>query len=56
MADINKIPRGGVVTLTYSLAVYNSVVNYLLLNLIEFLLCACFLLNLTNAFNSQLHG
>ena len=30
MADINKIPIGGVVTLTHSLAVYNSAVNGLL--------------------------
>ena len=36
MADINKIPTGGAVTLTHSLAVYNSAVNCLLLNLIEF--------------------
>ena len=36
MADINKIPIGGVVTLTHSLAVYNSAVNGLLLNLIDF--------------------
>lgn len=38
MADINKIPIGGVVTLTHSLAVYNSAVNGLLLNLIDFFL------------------
>ena len=36
MADISKIPTGGVVTLTHSLVVYNSAVNGLLLNLIEF--------------------
>ena len=36
MAGINKIPRGGVVTLTHSLAVYNSAVNCLLLNWSEF--------------------
>ena len=35
-ADINKIPKGGVVTLTHSLAVYNSAVNPLLFNWIEF--------------------
>ena len=34
MADINKIPRGGVAILTHSLAVYNSADNSLLLNLV----------------------
>ena len=35
MADINKIPTGGVITLTHSLAVYNSAVNGLLLNFLS---------------------
>jgi len=39
MADINKIPMGGIVTLAHSLAIYNSTVDHLLLNWIEFMPC-----------------